>query len=183
MQHRATWTNRGGTWALPGGAIDGGETPEQAAVRETWEETGIRGADLEVLDTMVTCRVPIDHVERRQNFSEDDLKYLEPISDVLGAGGDVRKALRERPIHHPQHQGYAIFGLGGTYWWAVPDHTVKEWTYTTVLARASRALELDPTEESADLEWRPLDRLEELNLMPEFQASLPDVKKQLGKLI
>lgn len=30
-----------GKWALPGGAIDLGETPSQAVVREVWEETGL----------------------------------------------------------------------------------------------------------------------------------------------
>lgn len=31
-----------GTWALPGGALEVGETPAQGAVRETLEETGVR---------------------------------------------------------------------------------------------------------------------------------------------
>ena len=31
-----------GRWAVPGGAIEAGETPEQAAVREIAEETGYR---------------------------------------------------------------------------------------------------------------------------------------------
>lgn len=31
-----------GRWSTPGGHLDFGESPEQAAVRETWEETGIR---------------------------------------------------------------------------------------------------------------------------------------------
>jgi len=38
MQHRARWSHQGGTWALPGGAMDSDETPAQAALREADEE-------------------------------------------------------------------------------------------------------------------------------------------------
>src|ERR1700761_919953 len=38
LQHRARWSHQGGTWALPGGAMDGGETPAEAALREADEE-------------------------------------------------------------------------------------------------------------------------------------------------
>ncbi|MFD7159515.1 NUDIX domain-containing protein [Kribbella sp. NPDC059898] len=38
-----------GNWALPGGAIDLGESMSQAGVRETKEETGI---DCEILDVL-----------------------------------------------------------------------------------------------------------------------------------
>jgi len=41
MQHRASWTSDGDTWALPGGARDSSESAVQAALREAAEEAGI----------------------------------------------------------------------------------------------------------------------------------------------
>ena len=40
---------RAGTWALPKGAIDPGEKPEETAVREAFEETGVHGTLVEKL--------------------------------------------------------------------------------------------------------------------------------------
>ena len=40
---------REGTWALPKGNIDPGETPAETALREVWEETGVRGKLVEKL--------------------------------------------------------------------------------------------------------------------------------------
>lgn len=38
LQRRAQWSHQGGTWALPGGAMDSDETPAEAALREADEE-------------------------------------------------------------------------------------------------------------------------------------------------
>jgi 8-oxo-dGTP pyrophosphatase MutT (NUDIX family) len=61
-----------GNWALPGGAIDVGESMSQAGVRETKEETGI---DCEILDVIGIYTDP-KHIilytsngEARQEFS------------------------------------------------------------------------------------------------------------------
>lgn len=45
---RRTGSHGSGTWSVPGGHIDGGESPSETAVRETKEETNIDidGADL-----------------------------------------------------------------------------------------------------------------------------------------
>lgn len=57
LQHRAPWSHQGGTWGLPGGARDSHETPEQAAVREAHEETGVPAEQLAVRATVVTAEV------------------------------------------------------------------------------------------------------------------------------
>jgi 8-oxo-dGTP diphosphatase len=48
LQHRAPWSHGGDTWGVPGGARTSSETAEQAARRETVEETGLDLADLVV---------------------------------------------------------------------------------------------------------------------------------------
>jgi 8-oxo-dGTP diphosphatase len=37
---RSSWTHNGGTWAVPGGALNHGETPIEGALREFAEEIG-----------------------------------------------------------------------------------------------------------------------------------------------
>lgn len=48
LQHRATWSDQGGTWALPGGAREPDETAAQAALREAHEEAGVDAAGVAV---------------------------------------------------------------------------------------------------------------------------------------
>ena len=44
LQHRATWSHHGDTWALPGGARHEGESALAAALRESAEEAGVPAA-------------------------------------------------------------------------------------------------------------------------------------------
>ena len=57
LQLRAPWSHQGGTWGLPGGALDSHERAEEAAVREAGEEAGLAAEDIEVRTTVVTARV------------------------------------------------------------------------------------------------------------------------------
>ncbi len=41
LQHRALWSDQGGTWGLPGGARQPGESAVDAALREAHEEAGV----------------------------------------------------------------------------------------------------------------------------------------------
>ena len=53
LQKRSVHVHRGGTWSVPGGAIERGETPTDAALREAYEEAGLDPADLHVRSTLV----------------------------------------------------------------------------------------------------------------------------------
>jgi 8-oxo-dGTP pyrophosphatase MutT (NUDIX family) len=73
LQLRAAWTHGGGTWALPGGALDSHEDPVSAAAREAWEEAGIDR----------------DHLEVRGVFSDDhgNWRYDTVIAHTRGDAG------------------------------------------------------------------------------------------------
>lgn len=49
LQLRSQWSHEGGTWSCPGGAIDAGETPLEAALREASEEVGAPPTPYEVV--------------------------------------------------------------------------------------------------------------------------------------
>src|SRR5687767_2336828 len=53
LQHRAPWSHGGDTWGVPGGARTSTETAEQAARRETAEETRLDLSGLELVDRHV----------------------------------------------------------------------------------------------------------------------------------
>jgi 8-oxo-dGTP pyrophosphatase MutT (NUDIX family) len=53
LQHRALWSHHGGTWGIPGGARNTGETAVQAAAREAQEEAGLDPADYTVTGSYV----------------------------------------------------------------------------------------------------------------------------------
>jgi 8-oxo-dGTP diphosphatase len=59
LQLRAVWTHQGGTWGLPGGAVDSHEDSVAGALREAHEETAVPPDAVQVLTTVVS----IDHVD------------------------------------------------------------------------------------------------------------------------
>lgn len=48
LQHRALWSHHGGTWGVPGGAMDPGESDVDGALREAYEEAELAPAGLRV---------------------------------------------------------------------------------------------------------------------------------------
>jgi 8-oxo-dGTP pyrophosphatase MutT (NUDIX family) len=47
LQLRARWAHQGGTWSIPGGARERGESSVEAALREAHEELGVDPAGVE----------------------------------------------------------------------------------------------------------------------------------------
>jgi 8-oxo-dGTP diphosphatase len=53
LQKRSRLVHHGGTWSVPGGAIEGLEGAVHAALREAHEEAGIEAGTVTVVDTIV----------------------------------------------------------------------------------------------------------------------------------
>jgi 8-oxo-dGTP diphosphatase len=51
LQHRAPWSDQGGTWGVPGGALAPDETAVDGALRESLEEAAVEPRAVHVLGT------------------------------------------------------------------------------------------------------------------------------------
>ncbi|MFM2045961.1 MAG: hypothetical protein RL383_38 [Actinomycetota bacterium] len=102
LQLRAAWTHGGGTWALPGGALDSHEDSYTAAAREAWEEAGIHPDNLVFKDLFsddhgnwrydtVIAHTSSDAGAHEANPESDELRWVR-VDDV--ARFDLHPGLR-----------------------------------------------------------------------------------------
>ncbi|WP_336057227.1 NUDIX hydrolase [Nitratireductor sp. CH_MIT9313-5] len=73
-------------YGFPGGKLEPGETPEQAALRELREETGITGSTPQHL-----CQIMVPNVDGKPPFRLDVFR-LGMTGGELSAGSDAREA-------------------------------------------------------------------------------------------
>ncbi|MCL2796728.1 MAG: NUDIX hydrolase [Firmicutes bacterium] len=76
-----------GDWAFPGGFIDVGESPESAAARELYEETGLSGVALQPL-----CVVATPGRDPRGDFTTHCFTAVLDASAPVFGGDDARDA-------------------------------------------------------------------------------------------
>jgi 8-oxo-dGTP pyrophosphatase MutT (NUDIX family) len=74
-------SNRG-LWVIPGGAIDPGEGPADAAVREAWEETGLYVEPLRIIGVYGGHRV--------RYSNGDEVEYITTVFECRRISGTLR---------------------------------------------------------------------------------------------
>jgi 8-oxo-dGTP pyrophosphatase MutT (NUDIX family) len=122
-QRKATLSNHAGQIAFPGGRIDEGETPLQAALREAEEETGLDRAFVEPLGYLdgyltvtgyfvvpVVARISLGHTLTPQEAEVDEI-FDVPLSFLLDPAnckidGRDWKGLQRQYYVYPYQQRY-----------------------------------------------------------------------------
>lgn len=94
LQHRALWSHHGGTWGIPGGALAGGESAVDGALREAGEEAGIAPENVRVRATWLlehpdwSYTTVVAEVDGPQNARATDAESLDvawvPWAEVPG---------------------------------------------------------------------------------------------------
>lgn len=132
----ATLRRQPGEVCFPGGHIEGDETPECCALRETWEELGIPAEEIQVLGQL-------DFIAHRANFimypvlarvSARALEHMTPNPDEVGQTFLVPVShLRTHPPQEytyslipdtPEDFPYELIGIPRDYRWQRGGETV-----------------------------------------------------------
>jgi len=104
LQHRAVWSHQGGTWALPGGARDSHETPEETAVREAYEEAGLTAEHVVVRTAVVTAEASGSH----WTYTTVVADAPHPLDTIANRESvELRWVVEDEVAELPLHPGFA----------------------------------------------------------------------------
>ncbi|QKG70038.1 NUDIX hydrolase [Erythrobacter mangrovi] len=132
-QRPRTMRDHPGQVAFPGGKLDHGETPVEAALREAWEELGIAGEHVRVIGTTdryqtgtgfditpVLATVPAD-LTIRPDPHEVESWFECPLDKLMDASQWGRNSVfwkgAMREYLEMDHDGYRIWGVTAAICW------------------------------------------------------------------
>ncbi|WP_230486810.1 NUDIX hydrolase [Nocardioides anomalus] len=131
-----TMRSHPGQVSFPGGSLDPGETPEQAALREAWEETGLDRDGVDVFAQLPPLWVPVS------NFAVTPvLAWWRDPSPVSTVSPEEVHAVWRAPLRELRDPAYRITvrapnGWRGPGFLIGDDHDVICWGFTAgVIAR------------------------------------------------
>ena len=122
-----------GQVSLPGGSLDGAETPEQAALREGWEEVGVAPEAPDVLGRLSPLYIPpsrfavwpvVAALDHRPAFAPQEEEvaaiYEVPLAALLApeARGRVQRVARERGMEGQRFEVPTFLLAGQEVWGA-----------------------------------------------------------------
>ena len=130
-----------GEVCFPGGEIENNEKPRQAAIRETWEETGIAEDELEIICELDTFHPPSDIViypflasieasvlpHMRLSECEVEECFTVPVSFLL-----KKPYTYEYSMHTELGEDFRYDKIGlqeQTYNWRPMNHRIISWEY------------------------------------------------------
>lgn len=107
LQHRAEWSHFGGTWGIPGGALQQGEGAVAAALRESHEEAAVPLSAVRAHGTRVIDR-------EVWSYTTVISEVIEPFDPIVGDAESVELAwvpiehVAERPLHPAFGQAWPV---------------------------------------------------------------------------
>lgn len=114
-----------GAWQFPQGGVDDGETPEQALVREVWEEIGVQAEDFAIVERRGPYRYLYDDGRIKRGYHGKEQLYF--LCDFTGSDTRINVA-----TEHPEFQAFR---------WVRPEEfdlrwlpKMKQGVYAAVLA-------------------------------------------------
>lgn len=105
LQHRVPWSAHGGTWGVPGGAIDEHESPLVGAIRESNEEAGVPALDGSGIEVLATHVVDVGVWSYTTVIARATIRLDAAVSDPESV--ELRWVLIDDVADYPLHPGFA----------------------------------------------------------------------------